>query len=488
MTSRARVVVTRSALAIVMPALLTLAACGTTTGDSGSGTTPAGDTTPVDTTSSGPAPTTSSGTPKAATKPGVGVTSSTIAIGFPYTPVDTTNQQAGAGGVTVGNEKADAQIVIDDINAHGGIAGHKIVPVWHAYPQSGTVSALQQAECTDFTQDHKVFAVIGDGPESYLQCITSAGTVLVDDNVVQVGASTFAKYPAYVEVSQLNLDRAAQVEMSALKAQHYYSPWNSSTGSPGGSGVKIGIVTFDDPAFAHAVDDVMVPKLAAGGYPKPDIVRVAVPQTDADIATLSAALKNAVLRFRTEHVDHVIFSQASGSLGLFFLKEAEAQRYRPRYAATSGDAFQLLISGAGVPKAQFNGAVGAGWSPLLDLPFDQNSDTGKYSNSARQHCLKLMKQGGQRFPDANAEGVAGITCNALYLIRDALAHAPNGVINRDNFLAGLNSLGTKFVAAGAISTRFAPDQHDGGNSYYYYRYDAKCGCMAYYGAPHLINK
>lgn len=486
MTSRARAVVTRSAFALVAPALMTLAACGTTTADAGTGTTNAAGPTQAGTTSTAPAPTTTSSSPKA--QPGVGVTASTIAIGIPYTPVDTTNQQSGAGGVTIGNEKADAQIVIDDINAHGGIAGHKIVPVWHVDSQTASVSATLQAECTDFTQDHEVFAVISDGPESYLQCITSSGAVLVDDNVVQVGASTFAKYPGYIEVGQMNVDRAAQVEMSALMAQHYFSPWNTSTGSPGGSGVKIGIVTFDDPAFAHAVDDVMVPKLTAAGYSKPDIIRVAEPQTQADIATLSAALKNAVLRFRTEHVDHVIFAQASGSLGLFFLKEAEAQKYRPRYAATSNDAFQLLISGAGVPKAQFNGAVGAGWDPLLDLPFDQNSDSGKYSNSARQHCVNLMKQGGQRFPDANAEGVAGITCNALYLIRDALAHAPSNVINRDNFLAGLNSLGTNFVASGAISTRFAADQHDGANSYYYYRYEGKCGCMAYYGKPHVITK
>src|SRR5262245_2695965 len=81
---------------------------------------------------------TPSGPPTPDTSPGV--TADSIYVGVPYAADAAANKAAGAGGVTVGNPKADAQIVIDDINANGGVAGRKLVPVFHAIPSSGAAS------------------------------------------------------------------------------------------------------------------------------------------------------------------------------------------------------------------------------------------------------------------------------------------------------------------------------------------------------------
>ena len=50
-------------------------------------------------------------------------------------------------------------IYINDINAHGGIAGRKIVPVYKYYSPLGTAQIVPL--CTSFAQDDKVFAVVG---------------------------------------------------------------------------------------------------------------------------------------------------------------------------------------------------------------------------------------------------------------------------------------------------------------------------------------
>lgn len=437
---------------------LTIVACSSTASQS-----PTASTSPSD---AGPAP---------------GVTADSISVGVPYDPgASAANQQQGAGGVTVGDEKADAQIVIDDVNAHGGVAGRKLVPVFYPASTSGTPQAQLQAECTYFTQDHKVFAVFSDGPPSYLQCLGDAGVVVVNDNLVASGAATFHLFPFWVEVSAFNLDRIPGPEVNALSAQGYFAPWDTTTGAPGGSATKVGILTFDDPDFAHAVDQELVPALADAGYANPDIVRIG---ESGSASAQTAAISNAVLRFRTDQVDHVIIFESSGALAFYFVKDAATQNYHPRYAANTNNGFQALITGAGLPKDELTGAVGLGWNPVLDLPYDQNPLDGPYSNQARRHCQQLMAAGGQQFSDANAETVANLTCNSIYLFRAAL-DTQGGHVSRDSFLAGLNTLGSSFQAASSFGTHFGPDQHDGGDGYYYWAYRSSCGCMAYTGSLH----
>ena len=49
---------------------------------------------------------------------------------------------------------------IADINAKGGVAGRKLVPVYHTFCPIVPAPAL--ALCTQFTEDEHVFAVLGD--------------------------------------------------------------------------------------------------------------------------------------------------------------------------------------------------------------------------------------------------------------------------------------------------------------------------------------
>ena len=49
---------------------------------------------------------------------------------------------------------------INDINMHGGVAGKRIIPVYESYCPIGNSQSL--ALCTKFTEDDKVFAVLGD--------------------------------------------------------------------------------------------------------------------------------------------------------------------------------------------------------------------------------------------------------------------------------------------------------------------------------------
>jgi hypothetical protein len=411
-----------------------------------------------------------------------GVTANAIYIGVPHLAAAVNAGGVGAKGVTIADAKVAAQAVIDDINSHGGVAGRKLVPVFQPYRATDSQQALDQAQCAAFTRDHHVFAALAASrpTPSYLQCLSKSGVVLLDDQLVQTGAATFRKFPNWVNVNGWDLDRVAAVQPPALKDQNYFTPWNVATGAPGGSATKVGIITFDDTAFAHAVDKVLIPGLAKAGQGKPEVVRVSAPQTDAQVGGLTAALQSAVLRFRSHHVDHVIIFETGGVLTLFFTKAAESQHYRPRYAASTNNGSQALIDGAGLPKAQFEGAVGFGFSPLLDLPYSQNTLDGPYSNAMRRHCHTLATADGQQFTDANGEATATTPCNELYLLRDALK-TQGKTVSADSIFAGLNALGSKFEASGSLGTRFSSSRHDGGSGYRYWAYQDSCGCFGYTG-------
>ena len=58
-----------------------------------------------------------------------------------------------------GDQKQTYQVFVDDLNAKGGILGRKVEGVFRSFCPVGNAQAL--SACTSFTEDDKVFAVVG---------------------------------------------------------------------------------------------------------------------------------------------------------------------------------------------------------------------------------------------------------------------------------------------------------------------------------------
>ena len=126
----------------VLLAAMALAACG-----SGTSTAKSGDTT-VTTAKNAPVD----------TKLGDGVTADSVKLGVALVDFKEIEQFTD----TIRTKAEQQQIYkafIDDINAKGGIAGRKIVPVYKYYSPLGSANILPL--CTSFAQDDHVFAVVG---------------------------------------------------------------------------------------------------------------------------------------------------------------------------------------------------------------------------------------------------------------------------------------------------------------------------------------
>jgi hypothetical protein len=415
---------------------------------------------------------------------GPGVTDKELFVGVGYAVNSATaNAALGAGGINQGDDRKNTQIVIDDINAHGGVAKRKITPVWYELDNTSTATYEQQyqAVCETLTRDNKVFAVMGGGEsDTLMQCLHNAKVVAINDDLTVSDAARQKRYPYLWEISTLNLDRIASTEVAALDAQGYFAgSWNTATGAPAPGRAKVGIVTFDTPSFNHAVDQVLVPALGRLGF-RPDaadVVRAPVPQNTADTGAPAAAVSSAVLKFRSDGVTHVFIVEDSAVLTLLFGQNADSQGYHPRYAANTQNGLQTLADAGAFPKGQLPGALGIGWLPGLDITPAENPDDGPYSNNSRRKCVALYKANGVSYASANAEAVALATCNSLWLFRDIMKNVT--VLNRDGFRSAADRVGTSIELTSIFLARIDPDHHDGVGAVRYWAYKPECQCMRY---------
>lgn len=417
------------------------------------------------------------------------VTATTITVGVSYTEnASTANAALGGKGITTGNEKADAQIAINDINAHGGVLGRKVVAVFSVRDAQSTASVASQAqaECTFFTQDHHVaVAFLGNGPVDWAEkpCLNAAGVPAITSHIASLDDADSRLRPD-VDVAGMDEMHLAAATMHALAAEGWYSPWNSATGAAGTTPAKTGVVSYDLPAVVQAVKGVVLPALNQAGYPAAaaDVFQIPVPQSTADDSTAEGALQNAMLRLRGDGVDHVVLVDNGGAMTLLFSNDAFSQHYFPRYAGSSANGFQALLDGGDIQAATMAGAVGAGWEPVIDLPF-ASSAKGPFMTTTRATCLALMQRNGQSFSDSNSEAVALGYCDKLHFFQRAEQLA--GAVGLAAFESAVDRVGS-FASYRGLGSTFAPGWHDGASTYVDLVFDGTCGCMSYHGQREVV--
>lgn len=470
----------------------TSATSGTTGGTSIGGTSGTSGTSgaSVTTGSSGGSTTGTAGTTGGSTSGGIsvgrtpGITATSVYVGFIHDRnAGAVNAAFGAGGITSGDHRANTNAVIKDINARGGLGGRKLVPVWVEADSTSPQTLDQQdsAMCQRFTRDNpRVFAVDSALRESYRTCLGKAGVLMLNDGLPTVGQAELTRHPSFIEQGYPNIDRLASYFVTPLAAQGYFTPWDSGNARPAAAGaVKVGILTYDDRVFKKAVDSYLLPALKRLGY-NPIVARIAPINTASDYTAQAAAVKSAQLTFATNGVTHIIPFESNGGLSTLFLPTARTQAYYPRYAVYTASAAQALLDANVAEPKQFNGAVGFGWMPAVDLPSDFNPDNGKYSNANRRYCLKVMKANGITFDSGNAQAIALNSCASLYLLKTVMDKLPSQV-SLSSVLSTIESLGTSYQKAGGIGQEFRPGRRDPANKAYYWRYFADCTCLHYDG-------
>lgn len=387
-----------------------------------------------------------------------GITDTSIKIGIPVIAgAEAVAGLLGAANIRPGDNGLETRALVADINARGGINGRKIDAQFYAvdFGNPASVEANALAACNHFADDLKVFAILMviNPPVSFTSCAAQKGVIMLNGSLSpQDDKLIAAAQPWYYSPTLLSQSRF----------------WEPLLDSVGGRGViergdKVAVFALDRLPFTRIASEVVMPALKARGYEVSAYERVLT----------EASIQNAVLRFRESGATHVLFVQESGIADLLFMRQAEAQKYRPTYLLTSYDVPGYLLEGNVAPE-QIAGIQGIGWMPLADVAPHREPLSAQESR-----CFQILTAGGEPQGARQDFLTAQFTCDLVWSF-EAIARAAGPQLSTVSFKSGYHSVGTDYAPATVYRTDFSK-RVDGVSAFRPLGYVTSCRCLQYLG-------
>lgn len=397
-------------------------------------------------------------------------TGETVQIGLPF-PSNLAGLGAvfgeAFGGATPPSDdqvKSFYQSIVDHINNDGGLLGKKIKPVFHGVSVTEAAgSAADEAMCTDFTQDHRVFAVMAlpNHSENLVSCLEKANVITLDPVIsVALDDTAFAEHPLYATAGALSLSRVAAVQVNGLVQQGFFAP-----------DAKIGLIGYNTAPFTRAIEETLKPTLAKHGLTIADEQLVKPVAGSADRTAAQQAISNAVLRFKGAGIDHVLFFDVQGGTLTPWAKTATSQQYYPRLGiSTNQNPGHLSYAGNKKDTDQINRystALGVGWSTMMDLAAPPANPTGEL-------CTSIMKAAGA---STDQTEMFWALCDQLLVF--AAAVNAGGELTPAAALAGLEKAENLPSAELAGPPDFSGGRRDGAGVVKFLSFAKDCECFQY---------
>jgi len=425
------------------------------------------------------APTVSSGQPTpdgtipAAGLPGVldvtsGSKSAPLTIGLTYIDNSTTEASLGysaAGSVT---PQSASQAFVQGINATGGIDGRKLIALDYDFNSDDADYASDaSAACAKFTQDNHVGVVL-DGAfgttGGFEGCLQAAG--VLDITSQDEGDQTDSDAdPLHANISAMDTDRTYEAVLQESAATGYVTKAD-----------QLGVIVEDCPEDTRAYARTVLPVIAQLGLKPPKEEQIACTTGFASAGAAAVNISNAILAFKTAHVDRVMFvSYYEAVILLLFGNDAATQDYDPGYMLSSNA--EAEAAPGNIPSSQLPEVHGVGNSPYSDV------DNAVLS-TADSRCLALAKAGGLIPSTYNDLSILTFSCGPFELLERAL-QVTDGDAGAQPLAAGIDGLGSSFEGPGLVggSTYFSATRHDGPDAVQVFGYLASCQCIRYSGSP-----
>jgi hypothetical protein len=330
-----------AAVAGLLATALVLAACGsgTKSGTSTTTTAPSGGT-----GSSGA--TGATGAPALSKTLGVGVTATSIKVGVAL--VDFKLIEGATDTIrTNAEQKQIYGIYINNINAHGGIDGRKIIPDYKFYTPLGSTYILPL--CTSFAQDDHVFAVVGtfiDFSGDAQACIANQQhRVLMTFNLTQ---AMIDKSPPGLIVTAGDIpERSATILIQLLQKE------NTLKGKT--------IAALGDSNETSVVNGTIVPGLKKIGA-KMGSSAILTIDPNGDTTQAQNQLDSVIQRWKTENVNAVFLSGDLASSKQFVQKIVQQMPGVLLMADTTDvlDQAQQVQKAVGTAANPYDGIITAG--------------------------------------------------------------------------------------------------------------------------------
>jgi ABC-type branched-subunit amino acid transport system substrate-binding protein len=363
----------------------------------------------------------------------------------------------GAANIRPGNNRLETEALVADINGKGGIHGRKIEPYFYDvdFGSPANVDSNALAACNHFADDVKVFAILMviNPPISFVSCAAQKGVVMLNGSLKPLDEEIARSAAPWYNTPTL------------LSGSRFWEPLLDSVGRRGvvKTGDKVAMFVLDEPSHVRIADRVVRPALEQRGY---DVVAYERVKTEASI-------QNAVLRFRQSGATHVLFVQDSGVADLLFMRQAEAQKYRPTYLMSSYDAPGYLLEGNVAPE-QIAGVQGIGWAAITDV-----QPSREPLSAQERRCFEVLTKGGEPQSQRQDFLTAEFMCDLVWVF-EAITRAAGPQLSTVTFQTGLRAVGTSYQPVVAKSLDLSK-RADGVSSFRPLGYVTSCKCLQYLG-------
>ncbi len=373
-----------------------------------------------------------------------GVTAKTIKVGITYPDVAAIKSLIN---VDPGNYPDAYNALIKQINAHGGLGGRKIVPVYAPVDPLGTAGAA--TACSQLTEDDKVFVALG-----FFQAVDTSCYVQVHSTPI-IGASLTAAQSAATRAAWFNTlisdSELVPKEMAIFEHEGAFK------------GKKVGVVaTSADSAELGLVSSAL--KKA-----KVDVVQTAVNGVpDTDTTAQVAEYGSIAQKFQSDGVDLVVAVGNSGN-GWPSALQGDQSTYHPRFIATDYTDLDAYVSNkAGHSQAILKDVLTAGSVPPAKVTWD---------DPAMKSCVATIKKA---FPNDNINNPVTATtstpvtwtapevaCQQMALF-EAIVKGAGKTLNNSTFVHGGQTLTHINIPGGGGTFDYAGGHNDGNGPVFVY--------------------
>jgi hypothetical protein len=329
------------------------------------------------------------------------------------------------------------------LNERGGLAGCKVEPViFNFSAASSDFNLTSQQECAAFTQDEHVLAVFATAYETRVavDCFAKAKTPFFTTGVnYPPKCADYRQHAGYVY---------SVAAVATCRFDSFIGMWNTAGLFP--KDAKVGILAMEDGSGQgeRLAEKVWTPGLKRLKVPVETFTYTGATNAAA-FADVNAALANAVLKFKADGVNVVLFTPSGGQGAAAFLPQAETQGFFPNYGFTSADGLQVAstLGGTAIKKA-----IAVSWA-IADLPL--TAQQGLPANPAIESCAS--------WSTPSTIGLTGSTpyCDFLGLLGAGLQGSTKA--NAKTLKKGIDGLGTDFLSSMTYegATKFARHRYDG---------------------------
>jgi hypothetical protein len=381
--------------------------------------------------------------------------SGTVKVGVSFLGSTAASVSAKVGSVDTSSNPSDQataksiQAGADALNAAGGVAGCQVQPVVFNFSViSPDFNAVSQQECATFTQDNKVVAVLAQGYETALaaDCFAKAKipSFWVDSVVIYKPSCATSPRDNFYGVASVFACRYAS----------FIKLWNNAGLFP--PKAKVGILQYESVDGTKQnealVKDQWGPQLKKLGMTY-ETFSISRPPTSSGYGDVGTQMNAAILKFKADGVNAVLFTPPGATMVTTFLPAALAQGYSPSLGLTTNETPGSTVA---VAPAAISKAVVISWQPA-DQPV--SAQQALPANPAIPSCAAWspVNRGA-----SGAQTGASNVCDFYNAVAAGFKNATK--LDAATFRKGVVALGTSFDSTMTYggATKFSNNVLDGG--------------------------